>query len=81
MDINALLNSLGGLVLSCSVALGTLAIMLLGIKAIFTFYKGGGLREVVSGVGVIFVGLLLVSMAGVIVGTIMAIGKQISGAA
>lgn len=81
MDINGLLNSLGGFILGISLMVATIAIMLLGIKTIFTFYKGGGLREVLSGVGVIFVGMLLVSLAGAIAGAIMAIGKQLSGAA
>lgn len=56
-------------------ALATLAFILLGIKLIITFNRGGGLREALSGAGVIFLGLMLIGAAGLIVGAIQQVVK------
>ena len=60
-------------------ALATLAFILLGIKLIITFHRGGGIREALSGAGVIFLGLMLIGAAGILVGAIQQIVKGIGG--
>lgn len=61
--------ALGGII-------ATIAFICLGIKAILTFHKGGGLREILSGAGMIFLGLMLIGAAGILVGAIQAMVKS-----
>ncbi len=73
-----IIQNLSNQVATIGGALATLAFILLGIKAIVTFNKGGGLREVLSGGGgVIFLGLMLIGAAGVLVGAIQAMAKAL----
>lgn len=77
LQIENLVNDLAGQIAAIGGALATLAFIMLGIKAIMTFHKGGGLREVLSGGGVIFLGLMLIGAAGVLVGAIQAMARSL----
>lgn len=79
MDPNRIIENISVLIAGVGGGLATLALICLGIKAILTFHKGGGIREVFSGAGVIFVGLMFIGLAGVIVGVIRNVTTQIGG--
>lgn len=72
-----ILRALAGQIAALGGIIATLAFICLGIKAILTFHKGGGLREILSGAGMIFLGLMLIGAAGILVGAIQAIAKSL----
>ncbi|GAB3622702.1 hypothetical protein GCM10027418_07840 [Mariniluteicoccus endophyticus] len=72
-----ILRALASQIAALGGIIATLAFICLGIKAILTFHKGGGLREILSGAGMIFLGLMLIGAAGILVGAIQAIAKSL----
>lgn len=75
--MDAIFGNLQNILLGLGVTLATIAFILLGIKAMMSFAKGGGLRDVFQGVGVILVGILLIGGGSALAGALMQIAKSL----
>lgn len=73
--MESIFNNLQSVLLGLGVTLATIAFIVLGIKAMMTFSKGGGIRDVFQGVGVIMVGIFLIGGGSALAAALMQIAE------
>ncbi len=74
--MQSLLDSIQNNLTTFSTTIAVIALVVLGIIAMVKF-KQGAIRETLSGFGVIVLGILVISTAGAIVTTLMALGATL----
>jgi|GEM_PF-7050926 len=74
--MQSLLDSIKNNLTTFSTTIAVIALVVLGIIAMVKF-KQGAIRETLSGFGVIVLGILVISTAGAIVTTLMALGATL----
>ena len=74
--MQSLLDSIKNNLKTFSTTIAVIALVVLGIIAMVKF-KQGAIRETLSGFGVIVLGILVISTAGAIVTTLMALGATL----
>lgn len=72
-----ILANIQTVLLGIGATLAALAFIALGIKAIFSFKSGNGLREIFQGVGVIIVGVMLIGGGTAFAGALLGIAKSL----
>lgn len=75
--MNAIFNNVESTLMSFGIILGTIGFIFLGLKAIFAFMQGGGLRQVFQGVGVVLVGIILIGASSALTAAVMNIAKSL----
>lgn len=75
--MDSIFNSIESLLQGFGVVLGAIGLICLGFKAIFSFFGGKGLRDVFQGVGVVFIGLVLIGAASALASAVFNVAGRI----
>lgn len=77
LDFKETLNSVRKLLIAIGAIIGAIGFMLIGIKAVVSAAAGKGMRDLLSGVGMVALGLILIGAASALAGFVMSIAESI----